>query len=463
MRDARKICVIGTGYVGLVTGACFADLGNHVTCVDTDAGRIASLRAGKMPFYEPSLAELVERNSVCSRLDFSTSYEEGVAGASFIFLCLPTPPGPNGAADTSILRSAIRRLAEVIYEPCPIIVNKSTAPVGTCEALRELLADECPALESVPVVSNPEFLREGSAIRDFMHPDRVVVGADEAEAAARVKELYEPLEAPMLLADTRTAEMVKYASNAFLAAKISFINEVANICERMDADSSLVAEGMGLDRRIGGSFLRPGVGYGGSCFPKDVLALSHMASENGVEPRLLEAVMEVNSSQVERVMQKLWDHLGYLEGAVVAVWGIAFKPDTDDIREAPAMKIIDSLEREGVAVRAYDPAAMKKAAVQLPRTAMCQDPYEATEGADAVLLLTEWNEFRTLDLVRVAATMNIPMLLDGRNAIAPARAREAGFHYVGVGRGETLIYHLRIPGERRPGSANSPSREGSDA
>jgi len=462
MREAWKICVIGTGYVGLVTGACFADLGNRVTCVDTDAGRIASLRAGKMPFYEPSLAELVERNSVSGRLAVSTSYEDGVAGASFIFLCLPTPPGPNGAADTSILRSAIRRLAEVIYEPYPIIVNKSTAPVGTCEALRELLADEDPALKSVPVVSNPEFLREGSAIRDFMRPDRVVVGADEDEAA-RVKDLYEPLGVPMLLADTRTSEMIKYASNAFLAAKISFINEVANICERMDADSSLVAEGMGLDRRIGGSFLRPGVGYGGSCFPKDVLALSHMASENGVEPRLLEAVMEVNASQVERVMQKLWDHLGYLEGAVVAVWGIAFKPDTDDIREAPAMKIIDSLEREGVAVRAYDPAAMKKAAVQLPRTAMCQNPYEATEGADAVLLLTEWDEFGTLDLARVAATMNIPMLLDGRNAIAPSRAREAGFHYVGVGRGETLVYHLRIPGERRPGSANSPSREGSDA
>ncbi|HSK83938.1 MAG TPA: UDP-glucose/GDP-mannose dehydrogenase family protein [Rubrobacter sp.] len=462
MREARKICVIGTGYVGLVTGACFADLDNRVTCVDTDAGRIASLRAGKLPFYEPSLAELVERNSVSGRLAVSTSYEDGVAGASFIFLCLPTPPGPNGAADTSILRSAIRRLAEVIYEPYPIIVNKSTAPVGTCEALRELLADEDPALESVPVVSNPEFLREGSAIRDFMRPDRVVVGADVDEAA-RVKDLYEPLGVPMLLADTRTSEMIKYASNAFLAAKISFINEVANICERMDADSSLVAEGMGLDRRIGGSFLRPGVGYGGSCFPKDVLALSHMASENGVEPRLLEAVMEVNASQVERVMQKLWDHLGYLEGAVVAVWGIAFKPDTDDIREAPAMKMIDSLEREGVAVRAYDPAAMKKAAVQLPRTAMCQNPYEATEGADAVLLLTEWDEFGTLDLARVAATMNIPMLLDGRNAIAPSRAREAGFHYVGVGRGETLVYHLRIPGERRPGSANSPSREGSDA
>jgi UDPglucose 6-dehydrogenase len=463
MKQARKICVIGTGYVGLITGACFADLGHRVTCVDTDARRIASLRAGKMPFHEPSLAELVERNAVSGRLSFSTSYEAGVTGASFVFLCLPTPPGPTGAADTSILRSAIRRLAEVIYGPYPIIVNKSTAPVGTCETLRGLLADADPALDAVPVVSNPEFLREGSAIRDFMSPDRVVVGADEDEAAARVKELYEPLGAPALLVDTRTAEMVKYASNAFLASKISFMNEVANICERMDADSSLVAEGMGLDRRIGGSFLRPGIGYGGSCFPKDVLALSHMASENGVEPRLLEAVMEVNSSQVEQVMQKLWDHLGYLEGAVVGVWGIAFKPNTDDIREAPAMKIIDSLEREGALVRAYDPVAMKKAAVQLPRTAMCRDPYEATEGADAVLLLTEWDEFGALDYFRVATNMNIPLLLDGRNAIAPARAREAGLHYVGVGRGESLVYHLRIPGDSRPGSTNSPSREGSDA
>jgi UDPglucose 6-dehydrogenase len=458
MKQARRICVIGTGYVGLVTGACFAELGNRITCVDKDVGRIASLRAGKMPFHEPSLAELVERNAVSGRLAFSTSYEEGVAGASFVFLCLPTPSGPTGAADTSILRSAIRRLAEVIYEPCPIIVNKSTAPVGTCETLRELLTDADPALDAVPVVSNPEFLREGSAIRDFMSPDRVVLGADEDGTAAGVKELYKPLGAPVLLADTRTAEMIKYASNAFLAAKISFMNEVANICERMDVDSSLVAEGMGLDRRIGDSFLSPGIGYGGSCFPKDVLALSHMASENGVEPRLLDAVMEVNSRQVGRVMQKLWDHLGYLEGAIVGVWGIAFKPDTDDIREAPAMRIIDSLEREGALVRAYDPAAMKKAAVLLPRTAMCRDPYEATEGADAILLLTEWDEFGALDFTRVAASMNIPLLLDGRNVITPARAREAGFHYVGVGRGESLVYHSTS--SAAAGTSHSPPLNG---
>jgi UDPglucose 6-dehydrogenase len=457
MKQGREICVIGTGYVGLVTGACFAELGNRVTCVDTDVERIASLEAYEMPFYEPSLADLVGRNARCGRLVFSTSYDEGIGKADFVFLCLPTPSRPSGAADTSVLVSATRRLAGVIREPYPIVVNKSTAPVGTCEALQGLLADAERGV--VPVVSNPEFLRQGSAIHDFMHPDRVVIGVNEAGVCAEVRALYEPLGAPVLVADTRTAEMVKYASNAFLAARISLVNELANICEQAHADSSLVVEGVGLDRRIGRSFLRPGVGYGGSCFPKDVLALSHMASENGVEPRILDAVMEVNAAQTERVMQKLWDRLGYLEGATVAVWGIAFKPHTDDIREAPAIRIIEALEREGVSVKAYDPAAMEKAAPYLPSVTMCRDPYGAAEGADALLLLTEWDEFGTLDLTGVAAVMNIPLLVDGRNAINPAEARSAGLHYAAVGRDGSPFYYLATPGGTRPGPENTTSQE----
>lgn len=456
MIKPREICVLGTGYVGLVTGVCFAELGNQVRCVDTDAARVASLRAGVVPFQEPSLAGLVRRNVASGRLAFTTDYEEGVAGSDFVFLCLPTPQGPTGEADTSALRSAARRLAQVLREPYPVIVNKSTAPVGTCEMLRATLRAGRPALGAVPVVSNPEFLREGSAVHDFMHPDRVVIGAEEDSAAAGVGELYAPLGAPVLFADPRTAEMIKYASNAFLATKISFINEVANVCERLGADSSVVARGMGLDSRIGGSFLRPGIGYGGSCFPKDVLALSRMASDNGVEPRLLDAAMEVNAGQSGWALRKLWDHLGYLESAVVAVWGLAFKPHTDDIREAPALKIAAALQKEGASVRAYDPAAMGKAAARLPEVAMCADPYEAAEGADAIVLVTEWEEFARVDLDRVARGMNIPLLVDGRNAIAPDRAREAGFWYAGVGRGDNRLYHLRTP--KAPRSAQAESR-----
>lgn len=428
----RQICIIGSGYVGLVSGACFAEMGNRVTCVDTDAARIESLREGRAPFFEPGLQEMLGRNASGGRLTYTTEYAEGAPDADFIFLCLPTPPSPNGAADISILRSAVETLAPLLTKGDTVIVNKSTVPVGATAGLQKLLARA--GKQHTPVVSNPEFLREGSAISDFMHPDRVVIGSADPDAAERVRALYEPLGAPVLRTDPKTSEMIKYASNAFLATKISFINEIADICERVDADVSLVAEGMGLDARIGKSFLRPGVGYGGSCFPKDILALAHTAAMAGAHPRLLRAVMEVNSYQFKRVLHRLRDQLGSLDGAAVAVWGIAFKPDTDDVREAPAIEIMQLLEQEGARVRAYDPMAMDKAAPKLPGVLMCRDAYEAADGADAVLLLTGWREFKALDLERVAGSMSTPLLVDGRNELDPAKAERAGLTYVGVGR-----------------------------
>lgn len=435
----RNICILGAGNVGLVSAACFAELGNQVTCVDVDEERIAGLRSGRMPFYEPGLGELVQRNISAGRLRFSTEYAEAVPGAHFIFLCLPTPPSPNGAADTSILRSAVRTLAPLLSPPYPVIVNKSTAPIGTGAGLESLLARTSPDLDGLCVVSNPEFLREGSAISDFMHPDRVVIGAPAPEAAA-LRELYAPLGAPVLATDASTAEMTKYASNAFLAAKISFVNELADICEHVGTDVAVVTEGMGLDKRIGKSFLRPGVGYGGSCFPKDVLALAHTAAIHGSHPRILRAVMEVNSDQFKKILHKLRFQLGDLRDTVIAVWGIAYKPDTDDIREAPAIEIMRLLEQEEAHVRAYDPTAMPKAAREAPFATMCATAYEAAEGADAVLLLTEWSEFTSVDLEAIARSMRTPVFIDGRNVLDPQKARAAGLCYIGVGRGKVRRY-----------------------
>lgn len=430
----HHICVIGSGYVGLVSGACFAELGNRVVCLDTDIERVVSLQEGRLPFFETGLEDLVRRNAAAGRLSFTTEYAEGVTSAEFLFMCLPTPPSPNGAADTSILRSALTTLAPLLRPPYPVVVVKSTAPVGTCASLQRLLEKLDSTLSEVPIVSNPEFLREGSAIADFLNPDRVVLRAEIPAAAGAVRALYDPLDAPVLTTDSATSEMIKYASNSFLATKISFVNEVADICERVGADVSVVADGMGLDRRIGKSFLRPGVGYGGSCFPKDTQALAHLGAMHGADPKLLRAVMDVNTHQFKRVLHKLRAELGDLDGATVAVWGLAYKPDTDDVREAPAIEIIRLLEQEGARVRAHDPVAMEKAAPKLPATTMCRDPYDAAEGADAVLLLTEWKEYRNIDLDRVAVQMHTPLLIDGRNVFNAAAARDAGFVYVGVGR-----------------------------
>jgi len=431
----NTVCVVGSGYVGLVTGACLAELGNRVVAVDVDAERIELLRRGEVPFFEPGLEELVRRMSASGRLTFTTSYATGAAKADVIFLCLPTPPLPNGAADTSILRTAVEELAPLLQAPYPVVVCKSTVPVGTCATLHRLLEQISPLLGAVPVVANPEFLREGSAIADFMHPDRVVIGSHAPDCAALVEALCKPLNAPILTTGLKTAEMIKYASNAFLATRISFINEIANICEHVGVDVAGVADGMGSDKRIGPSFLRPGVGYGGSCFPKDVQALAHLGAIHGVQPRLLRSVMEVNADQSKRVLHKLRTQLGRLDGATVAVWGIAYKPNTDDIREAPAVEIMRLVEQEGGTVRAYDPVAMPKAAALLPTVTMCADPYAAAAGADAVLLLTEWNEFKGVDLTRLATLMRRSILIDGRNAVDPGRAAAAGFHYAGIGRG----------------------------
>jgi len=403
------------------------------------------------------LADLVQRHGGNGRLRFTDDYAEGIAGAGTIFLCLPTPPTAHGAADTTVLRSAVTDLAPLLREPFPTVVSKSTAPVGTCTNLHRLLERSAPPLGRVPVVANPEFLREGSAVADFLRPDRVVVGSHSAEAADLVCALYRPLDVPCLKTDLETAEMIKYGSNAFLAAKISFINELAGICEQVGADITKVAEGMGLDRRIGSSFLRAGVGYGGSCFPKDVLALAHLAAVHGQNPRILRSVMEVNSDQAKRIVHKLRRHLGTLDGATVAVWGLAFKPNTDDLREAPAIDIIRMLAQEGARVRAHDPIAMAKAASILPEVTLCDDPVDAAAGADAVLLVTEWEAFARLDLERVGAVMARRIVVDGRNAIDPAMAQAAGFRYVGIGRGVPLA-HRRLHVLTRPTAPRRPAR-----
>jgi UDPglucose 6-dehydrogenase len=426
------ISVVGTGYVGLVTGACFADLGNRVRCIDVDESKIAMLRDGRIPIYEPGLEELVERNVRTGRLSFTTDYAEGLDGTEFVFVAVNTPQGAAGEADMTYTRSAARSIAEHLRAPA-IVVNKSTMPIGTGDWVAGALARH--GTVAAPVVSNPEFLREGSAITDFQHPDRIVFGADDRQAAERVASLYAPLNAPVVITDLRTAEMIKYASNAFLATKISFINEIASICERMGADVKEVARGMGLDGRIGSAFLNAGVGYGGSCFPKDVQALAHMATLSGCHPQLLRAVMEINRDARRSVVLKLRDALGDLDERTIAVLGLAFKPNTDDMREAASIEIIHLLQGEGANVRAYDPAAMAKARALLPGVEFCRDAYETAAGADALVLLTEWNEFRQLELERIRDSMVQPVFVDGRNVYEPGEMAALGFDYRGIGRG----------------------------
>jgi UDPglucose 6-dehydrogenase len=437
-----KISVVGTGYVGLVTGACFADLGNRVTCIDVDAEKIEALRQGTIPFYEPGLEEFVRRNVGAERLSFTTSYAEGVKGAEFVFIAVNTPPGLSGEADLSYARAAFSSTVDHLRAPA-IIVGKSTMPIGTGDRASRFLA-RTDAIRHA-IVSNPEFLREGSAVSDFMQPDRVVIGSDDREAAERVAALYEPLGAPILITGLRTAEMIKYASNAFLATKISFINEIASICEKMGADVVQVAEGMGLDRRIGRAFLNAGAGYGGSCFPKDVQALAHMAALAGSHPQLLRTVMEINHDARLAIIQKVRAALGPLESKSIGILGLAFKPETDDLREAPAIEISHLLLAEGARVKAYDPIAMAKAAPLLPGVELCQDPYAVAEDADALVLVTEWREFSDLDLPRLRARMAQPIFVDGRNLYDPDKMAAAGFRYVGVGRGETHRDRLGSP------------------
>ena len=443
------IAVIGSGYVGLGTGAVFADLGNTVVGVDIDAAKVARLGAGECPIFEPGLEELLARGLKSGRLRFTTDYAEAVPGADFVFICVGTPPGLDGGADMRYVREAARAIgrhlrperrtrADGARRPDParrtIIVNKSTMPIGSGDLVRALLAEETAASGArFAVVANPEFLREGTAVRDMLNPDRVVLGAADRGAAAAVAELYRTLGAPTLITDLRSAEMIKYASNAFLATKISFINEIAHVCEALGADVRQVAAGMGLDRRIGPQFLSAGIGFGGSCFPKDVQALEFMASKADCHPQLLRAVLDINRDGRRAFVHKLDRLLEGLAGRTVAVWGLAFKPNTDDLREAPALEIIRALQARGARVRAYDPAAMAGAKALLPGVECCADAYEAALGADAVALVTEWNEFAGLDLTRVREGMARPVLVDGRNLYDAREMAALGFTYRGVG------------------------------
>lgn len=430
----KNICVIGTGYVGLVTGTCFADMGNRVVCLDIDEAKVEKLKAGVMPIYEPGLEEMVRRNVAAGRLSFTTSYPEGLKDAEFVFIAVGTPSGVDGEADLRYVRMAAESIAQHMDHPL-IIVNKSTVPVGTGDWVADIVRRTQPKPIPFWVVSNPEFLREGSAIQDFLNPDRVVLGSMDREAAEKVAQLHLPLRAPIIVTDLRTAEMIKYASNAFLATRISFINEIASICERLGADVKEVAIGMGYDKRIGHAFLDAGIGWGGSCFPKDVKALEYMALVHGAHPSLLRAVMEINRDQRRMVIHKLREILGSLRDVRVGLLGLAFKPNTDDMREAPAVDIAHMLISEGASVRGYDPVALENARRVLPEVELVSDPYKLAEGCDALVLCTEWNEFKHLDFARIKELMRRPVLIDGRNLYDPDTLRALGFEYRGVGRG----------------------------
>jgi UDPglucose 6-dehydrogenase len=430
----KRICVVGVGYVGLVTAACFADLGNTVMAVDINEEKIEGLKRGEMPIYEPGLEELIARNTKAGRIFFTTSYGDGLKDTEFVFIAVGTPSGVDGEADLRYVAAAARSIAENMRSPL-IIVNKSTVPVGTGDWAADIIRKY--QHQSIPfsVVSCPEFLREGSAISDFMQPYRTVLGSLDREAAEKVAQLHLPLRAPIVLTDLRTAEMIKYASNAFLATKISFINEIANICEELGADIKEVATGMGYDKRIGPNFLDAGLGYGGSCFPKDVKALAYMATVKGRHPQLLHAVMEINDDRRPIAVKRLQDMLGGLDGKVVGLLGLSFKPNTDDMRDAPSITISDLLAKEGAKVRAYDPVAMEIARDLLPMVEMCNDPYHMAEGCDALLVVTDWNEFKNLDLTRILGLMKQAVVLDGRNIYDPIIMTQIGFHYRGLGRG----------------------------
>jgi UDPglucose 6-dehydrogenase len=432
----KNICAIGVGYVGLVTGACLADLGNRVVCLNRNKLKSDNLKKGILPIYEPGLEEIVRRNHEAGRLDFTTSYDEAMQDAEFVLIAVGTPSGGSGEADLAHVEAAATDVAQRIHQPV-IIVNKSTVPIGTGDWVADIVREHMPD-PGIPfwVVSNPEFLREGSAVYDCMNPDRIVLGSTSQEAAERVAELYYPLQAETIITDLRTAEMIKYASNAFLATKISFINEMANICEALGADVKEVARGMGTDHRISPHFLGAGIGWGGSCFPKDVKALAHMAATHGTHPQMLRAVMEINYDQRKRFVTKLRHILGGFRGKTVGALGLSFKPNTDDMRDAPSVEIINLLLYEGAEVKAYDPVAVENAQRVLGDSiTYCKDPYEVAQGADALLLIAEWNEFKQLDMERIKGLMRQPVLMDGRNVYDPQRMRKLGFTYRGMGCG----------------------------
>src|SRR5882672_2821623 len=430
------IAVIGTGYVGLVTGACFAEFGVDVTCVDIDSEKIGRLQAGEMPIYEPGLEQLVIKNTQSGRLRFTTDLKQAVEQALVIFLAVGTPTKNDGSPDLGSVEAAAKSIAEHM-KGYKVRVTKSTGPIGTGEHLRKLIRQHLNSRLNFGIVSNPEFLREGAAINDFMRPDRVVIGSRDEEAIAIMRDLYRPLyliEAPFVVTSLEAAELTKYAANAFLATKISFINEVANLCEKIGCDVHDVARAMGMDRRIGGKFLHPGPGFGGSCFPKDTRALASVARQFDSDCLIVEAVIEVNRRQRREMLTKIKKLVGKLEGANVAVLGLAFKPETDDMREAPSVEIIRSMLENGAKIRAYDPVAMTEAAKILPDVEYAEDEYAAVKGAEVLVFVTEWNQFRALDMARIRDLMKVPRIADLRNIYKPGDMRELGFEYVGVGR-----------------------------
>lgn len=430
----KKIAVIGAGYVGLVTGACFADLGNDVVVLDIDRERIDMLKRGKMPIYEPGLEEFITRSTDAGRLSFTTSYEDALQDANFAFIAVGTPSGVDGEADMKHVHAAAVSIAEAMEHPL-IVINKSTVPVGTGDWVADIITGHQPKPIPFSVVSCPEFLREGMAIYDFMNPARTVLGSLDIEAAEKVAQLHLPLRSRIMITDLRTAEMIKYASNAFLATKISFINEIANICEALGADIKDVAAGMGYDPRIGNQFLEAGLGYGGSCFPKDVMALTYMAEDKGRHPQLLLAVMEINTDRRRQLIEKLGELAGELKGQTIGLLGLTFKPNTDDMREAPSLEVVQRLRKAGAMIRAYDPVGMPKAEALLPDVKMAPDPYALAEGCDALVVCTEWNEFKQLNLKRLHAAMRNPVIVDGRNIYDPTEMARLGFRYRGMGRG----------------------------
>jgi UDPglucose 6-dehydrogenase len=428
-----KVCMIGTGYVGLVSGTCFSDIGHNVICVDNDEDKITTLKKGDIPIYEPGLKELVNKNVKAGRLSFTTSIREGVEQSLFLFIAVGTPPKENGEPDLSSIEKVAQEIGAAMNE-YKIVVEKSTVPVQTGKWVRTVIERFSRQTKDFDVASNPEFLREGSAIDDFLHPDRVVLGVESKKAEEKLLELYKPIDAPKIVTDIASAELIKHASNSFLSMKISFINAISILCEKSGADILKVAEGVGTDKRIGRAFLNAGLGFGGFCFPKDLKAFIGIAAKLGYDFSLLKEVERINQEQMLRGVSKIEDTLWNLRDKKIGVLGLAFKPNTDDMRFAPSITIIKELQKHGATIKAYDPVSMKRAKTVMPDIEYCDDAYQVAQGADAVMLITEWEEFRNLDLKRIRDSMRQPVFLDGRNVFEPDTMKELGFIYSGVGR-----------------------------
>ncbi len=432
-----KLCIIGSGYVGLVSGACFAEVGHHVVCVDNNEKKVAQLLKGEVPIYEPGLEELLHRNVAAGRLSFTTSTEEGVDKSDVVFIAVPTPPQPDGSVDLSYIEKVAREIAAVLKPgQYRVIVDKSTVPVKTGEKVADTIRRYNKGGAEFDVVSNPEFLREGCAVPDLMKPDRIVIGGNSERAVALMQKIYEPFMAPVLVTDINSAELIKHAANSFLALKISYINAVARICEASGADVEKVADGIGSDKRIGRNFLNAGIGYGGSCFPKDIAAFIAISEDLGVPFTLLKEVEKINSTQRERFIAKIREALWVLKDKKIAVWGLTFKPDTDDVRSSVAVQVVQDLVAEGADVIAYDPKGTEKAIeFQLIQGArVAKSPLEAAQGAEALVIATEWNEFTAVDLAELKNAMHTPLIFDGRNLLNPETVRNAGFQYTSIGR-----------------------------